>query len=400
MFRIVHNLRQTIQVGKQQVCTLVGSETTAETNHQRIGVDLLQQRQHTRGIALVLQPVLTELHTDIIGEFLLQHDTCLPDFLIGHIIDGMPDFLITLVTHEVGIEILLIEMTPLRSSPRREVNTVGDVAHGILLGEIALPDGRKHLLRHPTVEFTYTVHLLTGVDGEGGHRELLSLIVGVRATHADELIPRDTELCRISAHVLAEEGLVEVVVTGGHRRMTGVETAGTHQFHSLVEGETFLDVVHQTLQVAECGMSLVTVIDILLDTEFLQCEHTADTQQDFLLQTVFPVATIQRVRDGFVELGVHFIITIKQIQFDTTYIHTPYIGMHLVVDIGHIHNHRRTVLVELALDGQRMEVLCVIDGNLLTVHRQTLLEVTVAIQETHGTHIHVGIGSLLQIVTG
>ena len=41
---VVHNLRQTVQVGEQQVRTLISSETTPETNQQRIRVNLVQQR--------------------------------------------------------------------------------------------------------------------------------------------------------------------------------------------------------------------------------------------------------------------------------------------------------------------------------------------------------------------
>ena len=48
-------------------------------------------------------------------------------------------------------------------------------------------------------------------------------------------------------------------------------------------------------------MTLIAVVDILLDAQLLQGEHTTDTQQDFLLQTILPVATIERVGDGLVK---------------------------------------------------------------------------------------------------
>ena len=40
---VVHNLRKTFQVSKQQVRTFVSSETTTETNQQRIRVNLVHQ---------------------------------------------------------------------------------------------------------------------------------------------------------------------------------------------------------------------------------------------------------------------------------------------------------------------------------------------------------------------
>ena len=40
-------------------------------------------------------------------------------------------------------------------------------------------------------------------------------------------------------------------------------------------------------------MTLVAVIYILLDTKSLQGKHTADTQQDLLLESVLPVSAVK-----------------------------------------------------------------------------------------------------------
>src|SRR3712207_523510 len=56
MFGVVHNLREALEVGKEQVSTLVSGETTAETYHQRVRINALQQRYYTSGIALILEP--------------------------------------------------------------------------------------------------------------------------------------------------------------------------------------------------------------------------------------------------------------------------------------------------------------------------------------------------------
>ena len=82
MLRIVNDLRQALQVGEEQVSTLVSSETTAETDHQSVRIDTLEQRYDTSRITLVLQPCLCELLTDISYEFLLQCHTSIPDFSI------------------------------------------------------------------------------------------------------------------------------------------------------------------------------------------------------------------------------------------------------------------------------------------------------------------------------
>ena len=181
--------------------------------------------------------------------------------------------------------------------------------------------------------------------------------------------------------------------------MNRIERRSTNELHSLVECKTLVDIIAQTLQVAECGVALVTVIDILLDAKLLQQQHTTDTKQNLLLQTVLPVTTIESVGNGFVELRVHIIVCIKQIQLHTAYIYTPYISVNLIVVVRYVDHQRITILVKLTLDRQRTEVLCLIVGNLLSVHRQALSEIAETIEETNGTHIDIRVRSLLHIVT-
>ena len=49
-------------------------------------------------------------------------------------------------------------------------------------------------------------------------------------------------------------------------------------------------------------MTLVAVVYILGDTHSLEGEHTTDTEQDLLLEAVFPVTTIELEGDRTVEL--------------------------------------------------------------------------------------------------
>ena len=175
------------------------------------------------------------------------------------------------------VEILGVDATPLGGTPCGEVYAIGDVAYMVLLGIVALPDGCEHLLADPSMQHGYAIHLLTGVAGKGRHAELLRVVVGIGAAHADELVPRDSKLLRIAAHVLAKEALVEVVVAGRNRGVDGVEAAGTHQLQGLIERQMlFLDIVNQTLQVTQGCMALVAVIDVFLDAQLLQQQHAAD----------------------------------------------------------------------------------------------------------------------------
>ena len=206
----------------------------------------------------------------------------------------MPDFLIALIVHEVLVEICIVELTPFCCCPSWEVNTIGYITYVVLLWEITLPDVREHLLAYPTMKFTYTVNLLASVASECREAETLIVIVCILTTHTDELIPRDAKALWIATHILAEESLVEIVVTSRNWSMNGIERRSANQLKSLVEVQAILlDVIAETLQVAESSMTLVAVINIFLDTKFLQSQDTANTQQDFLLQAILPVTTIE-----------------------------------------------------------------------------------------------------------
>ena len=65
--------------------------------------------------------------------------------------------------------------------------------------------------------------------------------------------------------------------------------------------------------------------------------------------------------------------------------------MYLIVHVGYVYHYGVAVGVELTLDGQRVEVLCVVLGNLLAIHAQTLCEIAKAIQETYCTHVDIAV---------
>ena len=95
--------------------------------------------------------------------------------------------------------------------------------------------------------------------------------------------------------------------------------------------------------------------------------------------------------DGTVELAVHFVVGIQQIEGHTTYIHSPYIGMYVIVQIRNIDNHLIAVLVQYTFNGQLAEVLSLVVGNLLAVHRQRLGKITVTVEETYTTQVNVAV---------
>jgi len=139
--------------------------------------------------------------------------------------------------------------------------------------------------------------------------------------------------------------------------------------------------------------------DILLDAELLEEKHTTDTEENLLLDTVLPVAAIEGVSDRTVELRVHVVIRIEEIELYTTYVNCPYECMNGIVVIRNVDYYLVAVLVKLALDRKGCELLSLVVGNLLSVHRESLSEVAEAIEETNGTEVHVRVRCLLDVVT-
>ena len=76
----------------------------------------------------------------------------------------------------------------------------------------------------------------------------------------------------------------------------------------------FLYVLNQTLQVEQGCVAFVAVIDLRVDAELVEHEHTTDTEQVFLLDTVFPVTAVELVGDLTVKFRVHIEVCIHQIE--------------------------------------------------------------------------------------
>ena len=420
---VVDNLGQTVEVRKEEVGTLIGGKTAGETDDKRVGVDFVEERHDASRVALVLEPIVAEAVADVVDELLLEGNAGFPHFLIRHLVDVFPQALVALVLEEVGAEVLLVDGLPLAGTPRRVVHTVGDVTHVALfgvdvvdllvlvvgedlvvarsfIGHIAGPDGLEHHLRHLTMQPAHAVDFLTGLAEESGHAEAFALVGGVLTTKPHEVIPADAEFLRILAEVLAAEGFIEVVVAGRYRSMHGVEGTGADEFEGLIEVETTSHEVGQTLHIAERSVTFVAVVHVLLNAEFLQGEDTTDTEEILLLHAVFPVTAIEAVCDAAVELRVHIVVRVEQVEGHTPHIDAPDEGVDGEGGERHVHHDLVAVGIEHALNGHAVEVLRFVVGNLLSVHRKRLGEVAVTVEETDGTHVHVGVGGFLDIVAG
>ena len=145
--RVVDNLSETVKVAEEEVCTLVSSESACETDSEGVRIDLVYDRHDARRVALVLEPVFLEGHLDVVDELSLESQARVPDLLVWHIVDCLPNLLVRLVCKVILVEVLGVYRLPLRSSPCWHVHTVCDIAYIVeLLWEVASPDAVEHVL--------------------------------------------------------------------------------------------------------------------------------------------------------------------------------------------------------------------------------------------------------------
>ena len=378
--------------------TLVGGKASGEADKQGVGVDFVEEAHNARGVALVLQPIFTETGTDVVDELRLELHARVPNHFVGHVVDAFPDALVALILHKGLVEVFVIDGLPLLSAPRGEVYAVGDVAYVALFWEVASPDAVEHLLADFAVEPADTVDFLASFAEEGAHAELLALVVRVGASEAHEVVPADAEFFGHPAEVFTHEPFFEVVVACRYGGVDGVEAGSTHEFHSFAEAVAFLHVVEQTLHVAEGGMAFVAVVDVLLDAELLQGEHATNAEEVLLLKAALPLTAVEGVGDVAVVLAVFLNVGVEEVEGDAAHVGFPDGGVDNVVGEGHVNDDLVAILIEHALNGQLVEVLCLVVGNLLAVHRESLCEVAIAIEETYATHIYVGVAGFFEVV--
>ena len=388
---IVYNLRQPIEIGKEQMCTLVRCKTAGKTNKKRIGIDTFDNRHNTRRISLILDPLIPEFATYKIDEFIFHHLTHIPNVFIGNIIDFLPKRTVILVSQEFLSQMFYIKFFPFRSSPRRHVYPIGYITYMQLIGRITFPDRLEHTLRHLAVQPADTVDFLTSVAGKHAHTELFAGS-GILASQIHQLTERDTEFGRKLSHIFAEERLIEIVVSGRNRRMHGIKRRSSYNLQCLGKRELLvLYIIDQTLYIDKRRMAFIAMIHIFLYTQTFEHENTADTEQILLLHAVFPIPAIKLVSDRTVELAVKFQIGIHQIQRHTSYIHAPNIGIYDAAGIRNFEYNGVSVFIDNLFDGKLVEILGFIVGQLLTIHRESLGKIAVTIKETHGNHVDIAV---------
>lgn len=120
-------------------------------------------------------------------------------------------------------------------------------------------------------------------------------------------------------------------------------------------GESQAAAQHQiadTFQAEERRMSFVAMGNILRNMQRLKRPHPADTQQNFLFETVFPVSAVQVVSHPTILLEVGLVVGVEQIQIGTSHPAEPNAGRQRTPRQRNRHSRPVTHRIAYRLDRQ------------------------------------------------
>ena len=287
------------------------------------------------------------------------------------------------------------------ADPRGDVDAVGDVADRHRLGRPLGPQRMPHLARDGAVAPADAVGPTARAQRELRHPEALVLVVGTRASQADDLVgaraERRGERAERVAHLV---GRVRVVAR--RNRRVGREdhaAADVRERRGEVVARAHRGPRH--LDGREGGVALVHVHDAGLDVERAQRGGAADAEQHVLRQAGGAVAVVQARRDPARGAPVLGQVGVEQQQRHPPHVDPPHLGGDLIAADRHRDAQRRPVLAGGDEDGRRAlgvgrhpELLlpaAVVDA---------LAEVAVAVHEPDGDERQGPVGCLLEDVAG
>ena len=399
VLRIIDDLGEPLEVGKEEVRSLVGGEAATKADEQRLRGERLEEAHQHGGILIEVSHVCLVATAEVLDEATLELQSPLPDVLVGSLPDLVPEVETVLLGEDIIAHTLLHQIRPGGGHPSGQVHAIGHIPDMELLREVSLPDGSKHLARHLTVELTYTIRLLAGIECQDAHGEFL-MRAGSLTTKIDQILEGDMELVGVVPDILRKEGLVEVIMSCRYRSVTGIEAGGAYQLQCLIKVETALHHMSHSLQPHKGSMTLIGMIDIGLDAEESEHLHTADAEHVLLLHAVLPVASIELMSDLTIPLRVLRNVGIHKVKLHPPHIDTPDLGRHFVAIKGHAEHQGGATVVTHQRKGEILEVLSLVLCYLLSVGGNLLVEVAVAVEEADAHHIGTEVTRLLDVVTG
>ncbi|RZB36116.1 MAG: hypothetical protein SRB2_02467 [Desulfobacteraceae bacterium Eth-SRB2] len=173
-------------------------------------------------------------------------------------------------------------------------------------------------------------------------------------------------------------------MTGRNRRMCGENGGVFHLFHGLGIRHTSDYTVTDAFQNRKNGMPFVKMHQMMFDSQNFQNFGAADTQNDFLAQSLLHVPDVKTGRYAPVPRVVVLDIRIQKIQGDTSDVYFPDAHMDCRINEGNP-NHKLPTLI-IKYPGNRCGVS--VDGFmnifLPAVFANLLMKIPLGIHETYG----------------
>ena len=223
MHGIIHDGVKPVKIGEQKGSSLVGRETTGETDGQHIVTQVLLDRHNLARRVMVALRRIGDPLLDNVYQPLLQGLPGLPNLRVGNLVDALEAGFVVVMGRELRTEHTGVDLLPLSGCPGRVMHAVGNIADEQFLRQIARIDAAENLLADITVKHRHTVDVLREVGGEEAHREFFVHIVAVHLAEAHHRLPVNLQTLRVMTDVLSEQSLVESVVTGRNRSVGGEE---------------------------------------------------------------------------------------------------------------------------------------------------------------------------------
>jgi len=196
------------------------------------------------------------------------------------------------------------------------VDPVRHVAHRNLALRPAREEVPEELAAHCAVEAAHPVERAAATDGEVGHVEGFGRIIRVLPSECQEIVETDPQaFLGIWPEVPLNEGRVEAVEAGRHRRVRGEDVSRARDRQGHVEGAPAL--LHEgpgALEHRERRVPLVEVADLGLEPEGPQQAPAPDAQHQLLLQAQLGASAVQLARDGAEGRRVRGVVAVEQVE--------------------------------------------------------------------------------------
>ena len=198
-----------VKVGEQEGTSLVGGETTGESDGEHIVPEILLDGHDLAGRIMVAGRRIGDYLLHDLDQAGLEDLPGRPYFLIRDLVHPVEAGFVVLVGLEFWTEYLGVDLLPLGCRPCRIMYSVGHIADEEFLGEVAGIHPVEDILAHLTVEPRHSVDVLRKAGGEETHAELLVLVRSIRFSKGHHGLPVDLQSLGIMADILPEKTFVE-----------------------------------------------------------------------------------------------------------------------------------------------------------------------------------------------